>query len=265
MALIYCSECGKQVSDKAMACPNCGNPIHPVSIPIQPQYSHTTQTISNTSSGSQYAEKLATKEQTSGIIWMVVAILQFIIGIAGMWFVLVVAIINAFAAYASFQKAKKVREPYPGMVEEYDKQLKAFIFSLAYNAIFGGVIGIAGNIFDLNTRNYVLTNRAIFERMADEKAQKNDEEARTSGKVPLTIQYSCSAGAATAAQYTIDGQPVKHLVSRAAPVTIYLAPGMHTISFKYNFKEFSFPFELNEGRTLSFFGNITEIKLNNIT
>ncbi|MDR1199280.1 MAG: zinc-ribbon domain-containing protein [Prevotellaceae bacterium] len=28
MSLINCSECGKQVSDKAMSCPNCGNPIN---------------------------------------------------------------------------------------------------------------------------------------------------------------------------------------------------------------------------------------------
>lgn len=27
MALIKCSECGKEVSDKAADCPNCGNPI----------------------------------------------------------------------------------------------------------------------------------------------------------------------------------------------------------------------------------------------
>lgn len=27
MALISCSECGKEISDKAAACPNCGNPI----------------------------------------------------------------------------------------------------------------------------------------------------------------------------------------------------------------------------------------------
>jgi len=27
MALIVCSECGKQVSDKASSCPNCGNPM----------------------------------------------------------------------------------------------------------------------------------------------------------------------------------------------------------------------------------------------
>lgn len=28
MALINCSECGKEVSDKAASCPNCGNPIN---------------------------------------------------------------------------------------------------------------------------------------------------------------------------------------------------------------------------------------------
>lgn len=27
MALIKCVECGKEVSSKAKACPNCGNPI----------------------------------------------------------------------------------------------------------------------------------------------------------------------------------------------------------------------------------------------
>ena len=27
MAMISCPECGKQVSDKAKACPNCGTPI----------------------------------------------------------------------------------------------------------------------------------------------------------------------------------------------------------------------------------------------
>ena len=27
MSLIKCSECGKEVSDKAKTCPNCGNPI----------------------------------------------------------------------------------------------------------------------------------------------------------------------------------------------------------------------------------------------
>ena len=29
MALIECPECGKEISDKATACPNCGNPMNP--------------------------------------------------------------------------------------------------------------------------------------------------------------------------------------------------------------------------------------------
>lgn len=29
MALINCPECGKEVSDKAKTCPNCGNPLKP--------------------------------------------------------------------------------------------------------------------------------------------------------------------------------------------------------------------------------------------
>ena len=35
MALISCPECGKQVSDRAPACPNCGCPINtaPVAAP----------------------------------------------------------------------------------------------------------------------------------------------------------------------------------------------------------------------------------------
>jgi hypothetical protein len=32
MALISCSECDVQVSDKAMACPHCGAPINPIAI-----------------------------------------------------------------------------------------------------------------------------------------------------------------------------------------------------------------------------------------
>ena len=258
MAMIYCTECGNQISDKAMFCPNCGNPVRPTS----PNYSYSGHSSGTGITDSQCVDKLAAKEQTSGIIWMVIAILQFMIGLAGAWIVLVIAILNALAAIGSFQKAKKVKQPYPGMVEEYDKQLTSFIISLVYNAVFGGVIGVAGNVFDLVTRNYVLSNRAIFERMAGEQVRKTDAEAATSGKVRLTVQYSCTPGAATAARYTVDAMPVKHLVTNAAPVTLYLTPGVHTISFKYNFKDFAFWFELHENCTLSFLGTLTEIKLN---
>ena len=34
MSLIKCSECGKEISDHAVACPSCGNPIHNQVAPI---------------------------------------------------------------------------------------------------------------------------------------------------------------------------------------------------------------------------------------
>lgn len=35
MALISCPECGKEISDKAFACPHCGNPMNPQSQKVQ--------------------------------------------------------------------------------------------------------------------------------------------------------------------------------------------------------------------------------------
>jgi len=46
MALINCSECGKQVSEKASSCPNCGNPINKTSV-IQQISSNVTDTVTN--------------------------------------------------------------------------------------------------------------------------------------------------------------------------------------------------------------------------
>ena len=43
MALINCSECGNQVSDKAYSCPNCGNPICEPSI-TKPSVSYSNST-----------------------------------------------------------------------------------------------------------------------------------------------------------------------------------------------------------------------------
>ena len=34
MALVKCSECGKEVSDKAQSCPNCGSPIASLNVTL---------------------------------------------------------------------------------------------------------------------------------------------------------------------------------------------------------------------------------------
>lgn len=47
MALINCSECGKEVSNKAVSCPNCGNPIRIDKI-IKIQFPKISNQIFNT-------------------------------------------------------------------------------------------------------------------------------------------------------------------------------------------------------------------------
>ncbi|AZI21523.1 zinc-ribbon domain-containing protein [Chryseobacterium taklimakanense] len=37
MALINCTECNKEISDKALTCPYCGNPIVSMQSPVQPK------------------------------------------------------------------------------------------------------------------------------------------------------------------------------------------------------------------------------------
>ena len=273
MALIYCSECGKQYSDKAVACPNCGNPTNPVAAPAQPQYNaqpqYTAQPQYNAqpqyaAPAPQIADVLSSKEQTSGIIWAVIAGLQVIAGLLGAWLVLIVAVVNGIVAYSSFQKAKKVKRPYPGMVAEYEKQQTSLIVTLVYNLIFGGIIGVAGSIYDLVTRNYVLNNRAAFEAIAAENARKDEEEAAANGKVRLTVEYACAGGAATAIACTLDGLAEKHLVSSAAPASIYVAPGVHVLTVKYNFKDYRFQVVMEGNKTVSLYGSISDVKLNGI-
>lgn len=57
MALINCSECGKQVSDKAASCPNCGNPIN--------QQAATTSNTTSSSSNLMKCPKCNSTNLTS--------------------------------------------------------------------------------------------------------------------------------------------------------------------------------------------------------
>lgn len=160
---MFCKQCGKQLVDNAQFCQYCGtktveqnasifNNVCPPNYPSKP--------IQNV---SYYTQQLSSKEQTSGIIWIVIGILQVFIGLFLWWPILIVAALNIFGATVSFKRSKKVLQPYPCLIQEYEKQLGGLIFALIYNILFGGLIGVIGNIYDFSTRNFVLANRNIFE------------------------------------------------------------------------------------------------------
>lgn len=174
MALIICSECGKEYSNKAMACPNCGNPTHTVSTYTRTSYPPVYPNQTNDDLTAQYINKLFIKEQTSGIIWIAITALQVLCFFFVFWF-LFAAILSGTLAYTSFKRAKKIQTPYHGMVFNYDKYLRDIILALIFNLIFGGLFSIAGSIYDLCTRNYVLANREIFESIESETSRKKEE------------------------------------------------------------------------------------------
>lgn len=100
MALINCPECGRQVSDRANACPQCGNPIHTTSAapqPIQVETANvvTTEATSKPWKGLQLLGVLITllgmgscisgNDPTSGATIAGVGGLVMIVGKLGAW------------------------------------------------------------------------------------------------------------------------------------------------------------------------------------
>ena len=108
----------------------------------------------------QVTKTLSDREKTSAIIWLIIGILQCLscaLIIAGAW--------NIYAAVTRFKQSEAVLKPWPGIVNAYDKWQSNIIISLVINLIFGGIIGIAGNLYDMfAVRSYVLDNRQVFEK-----------------------------------------------------------------------------------------------------
>lgn len=108
---------------------------------------------------SNVTKSLSEKEKVSAIIWLVIGIMQclsFAFIISGAW--------NIYAAVTRFKQSKLVLNPWPGIVDSYDKWMTSIIISIVINVIFGGVIGVAGSLYDLFViRNYVLSNKQVFQ------------------------------------------------------------------------------------------------------
>ena len=103
--------------------------------------------------------KIADKEQTSGVIWIVIGVLQVIIGLCGTIIPLFVGIWNIYNASLRMKYAKNIIKRQKDLVKEYNNNLSNCIIFLIINIFVGGIIGIVGAIYDLYIRNYVLDNQ----------------------------------------------------------------------------------------------------------
>ena len=106
------------------------------------------------------SQTLSAREKIAAIIWLIIGIFQClscVFIISGAW--------NIYASITRFKQAKLVLTPWPGIVNNYDKWISSIIYGIVINVLFGGLIGVAGSIYDLVAiRGYVLSNKAVFEQ-----------------------------------------------------------------------------------------------------
>lgn len=158
--------------------------------PIQPVAGYNCNYTGNLT--SNLLQRLSDKVHTNAIIWLVIASLQVIIGffnlaigialvldydygttniITGI-FVLIVAAMNYFVASRDVKYSKTILNQPTGIVARF-APIGGYIGTLIYNILFGGIIGIAGSIYGLFIRNFVISNSQYFENIEQQYYQQH--------------------------------------------------------------------------------------------
>lgn len=135
---------------------------------------------------SNVLKNISKKEMTGAIIWIVLAVIQILLGIAFIdyyWVTLIIGIWNLINGITRITRAGKVEESQNTIVEEYERSLTGLIIFLIVNIFIGGLIGVIGVIYDMVTRNYVLNNKDIILGRANTSYSSNDNKYEELGKL----------------------------------------------------------------------------------
>ena len=121
MALIKCQECGREISDKASACPGCGSPIQVAPLPVATQVPLEKATVAPAPSGVTI--RALPKKKSAGAIWLiaVAAVLAIIVG------VVVMQRKNEESKNASSRKSNCMLTGHKGMqLQRLQEQIESF-------------------------------------------------------------------------------------------------------------------------------------------
>lgn len=163
----YCQYCGTQLVDDAKFCSNCGK--------MTVQISHEEKQHSETSSNNHQniVNTLSSRLKTNGIIWLVIACVQILIGLFGVWFTLIVGALNIISAITDIKNSKRILSNQNGIVKAYEPITNAII-ALIYNVVIGGIIGVLGSIYYLVfVRGFVMEKKSQFLEMETENPIQN--------------------------------------------------------------------------------------------
>lgn len=163
----FCENCGSELVEGNKFCPSCGADV----------YNKSSDNVNNVinSPEKEKVRKLITqlsqKNQTNAIIWCALGVVQIIIAMCtityygfatGIW-TLVVGILNVYSGYKDFTYSKELLKKPVAIISRYESATP-IVIALIYNLIFGGIIGIAGSLYEISIRNFVLNNKTEFEQ-----------------------------------------------------------------------------------------------------
>lgn len=155
---MFCRNCGKKLEPGQRFCPDCGAGIEET--PGNQAYFNAAnaQSVAMSTYQIQLLHTLSGKIKTNAVIWIVIAAVQVILGFVYNWIILVIGVLNLISCVRDLMYIKTLLVKPTGIVEKY-KPLTGPIITLAYNLVFGGVIGVAGTIYYLLAiRAYVIQN-----------------------------------------------------------------------------------------------------------
>ena len=161
----FCENCGSELVEGNKFCPSCGADV----------YNKSSDNVNNVMNSPEKVRKLITqlsqKNQTNAIIWGALGVVQIIIAMCtityygfatGIW-TLVVGILNVYSGYKDFTYSKELLKK-PVAIISRCESATPIVIALIYNLIFGGIIGIAGSLYEISIRNFVLNNKTEFEQ-----------------------------------------------------------------------------------------------------
>lgn len=161
----YCQFCGAEMGDQAAFCKQCGKKAAAASGPAQGSYQSSTRTTN-----PQILNVLSSRLKTNGTIWIIIGIIQILIGICGTIVPLIVGILNIVSAIKDMNKGNEILTNPKGIVAAYEPMTMPIIV-LVYNLLVGGVIGVAGSIYYfVAVRGYIMEHKNEFIDLENEAA-----------------------------------------------------------------------------------------------
>lgn len=166
----FCHSCGVNIPLGVFFCSNCGAKIGQQK--TQDGVSEKV-VIDVHSNGKNTLKRLADYEKISGVLWIILGVIQVftIIGIiAGVW--------NIYAGYSRVKIAPRVLLGDPDIPGIFDDMTQLIVIGLI-NFFLGGIIGILFVIVDFVIRDQVLQNKSLFLQNVPVPNSVGDEISRS--------------------------------------------------------------------------------------